>query len=295
MTHTATHTTEQDLDSLLAGLGLVEEQEAAPPVEDVELGETDLEAAVLSAESHEEIIAAYESEEEPEAAIEADSVTDLLDDPTLLLTDSSGSVEEEAAPKKTAEEKKAERAAAREAKKAEKEAKKAEKEAKKKEAGEKTTTPRKHYTSKVERVQDRFGAELGDYCVLEMGDAALTGDELKAKQDETIAVMKEQGVKVQNRMTYLMEFAAGKSAKLNSVANHAFNLLKSEGKLTTGENGNYQTLLRKDYSKASANSMGNNTIAAMRALKIIKAGDKGEYVLNPESLYAIKINSLLGL
>lgn len=192
--------------------------------------------------------------------------------------------EEKAAKKKAEQEA---RAAARDAKKAEREAKKAEKPA---------PTPRKHYTSKVERITDKLGDKVGDYTVLTLSDAALTGDDLAAKQQETLAMVKNAGVKVQNRMTMILEFVAGKSSKLNEVIERAFKLLNSEGKLTVGEKGNFhQNLLAKPYSPAAARAMGNNTLAAMREFKVIAKNAEGEYVANPESLILMKTNQLLGL
>ena len=164
----------------------------------------------------------------------------------------------------------------------------------KKEAKPKTT--RKYYASKAERVTDKLGASLGEYTVLELQDAVLEGDALKAKQDETMKSLKEAGVKVQNRMTFFMEFAAGQSAKLNNVAHMALTLLKKDGKIVTGEKGNFhEALIANPYSVAAAKAMGGNTVLAMKLLKMVNQGEKGEYVANPNSLYLAKLNQMLGL
>lgn len=155
---------------------------------------------------------------------------------------------------------------------------------------------RKHYASKVDRLQDKIGADLGDYTVLEVADGALEGDSLAAKQAETIKAIEESGVKVQNRITFILEFMAGKSAKLNGVISTAFRLLKSDGAITTGDAGNLQVALVKDgKTMASARSMTNNTIAAMRALKVMDKDPSGKYVANPQSLVLMKLNSMLAL
>src|SRR5260370_31863529 len=49
--------------------------------------------------------------------------------------------------------------------------------------------PRVHYENKTDRIKSRLGEKLGDYLVLELNDAELEGDALKAKQDETLAAI----------------------------------------------------------------------------------------------------------
>lgn len=160
---------------------------------------------------------------------------------------------------------------------------------------EKEKTPRKFYTSKVERISDKLGAELGSYTVLTLSDAQLTGDELAAKQKETLEIINKAGVKVQNRMTLLMEFVAGKSSKLNEVIERAFRILKKDGFIKSGEKGNLHADLMTKYSLASARAMGNNTIACLRDLSVIVKDASGNYVPNAESLIFHKTNDLLGL
>lgn len=220
-------------------------------------------------------------------------------DPGAEPTETVETVEDSKA-KKAADKaaKKAEQDAARAAVAAKRKAEREEKAAKR--AAEKVEkpapVPRKHYASKVERVTDKLGEHLGDYTVLTLSDASLTGDELKAKQAETLEVLKGAGVKVQNRMTMLLEFVAGKSSKLNEVIERAFKLLKADGYITVGEKGNFhQNLLSKPYSAAAARAMGNNTLAAMRDFKVIAKDAEGKYVANPESLILMKINGMLGL
>lgn len=199
--------------------------------------------------------------------------------------------EEKAAKKKAQDDA---RDAAREKRRIEREEKAAKRAAEK--AAKPAPVPRKHYASKVERIADKLGDKLGDYTVLTLSDASLTGDELAAKQQETLDIVKNAGSKVQNRMTLLMEFVAGKSSKLNEVIARAFKLLHTEGKLTVGEKGNFhQNLLAKPYSPAAARAMGNNTLAAMRDFKVIAKNADGEYVANPESLVLMKVNAMLEL
>lgn len=270
-----THTEVDALDTLLSDLGLGDESDEIIERAEEEICETTLEAAVASAEAQDVINAHYDSDSEEVTA--APVVADPLESPDSLLSETTEPVVETKA-EKPKKEKKA----------------KAPKEPKPPKAP-KAPAVRKHYASKTERVTDKLGESLGDYMVLEISDAALVGDDLKAKQQETLDTLKDASVKVQNRMTFLIEFAAGKSAKLNDIATKALQLLKKDGKITTGESGNLHLALVEKYQKHSALAMGGNTINAMKSLKMIVQGEKGEYVANPGSLYLATINPMIGL
>lgn len=250
-------TNEADLEGLLADMGFGSD-EVIEPVESV-VGEFDLEkAAVNKLENAEALEGHYNAESDGE-------VTD-------------------AVPPTPAAEKKA----------------KGKKEKKAKPAAEKKApVERKHYASKAERVTDKFGADLGSNMVLTLTDAALEGEALAAKQKETLDLLQNGkegvGVKVQNRITLLLEFVGGKSTKLNEVIERAFRILKKDGFIKSGEKGNLHVDLVTKYSPASARAMGNNTIAAMRNLKVIEKGADGNYVANPDSLVLMRVNSMLGL
>lgn len=151
---------------------------------------------------------------------------------------------------------------------------------------------RKHYANKVERLSDTLGANMGDYLILEIQDALLEGDALKAKQAETLVVINEAGKKVQNRQTFILEFVAGKSATLNNVIQLALNALKANGTVSmNADDVFFQSLLAKPYTMNAARAMGNNTLAAMRLLKMVKATDKG-YAVNPQSVILAKLAEL---
>lgn len=282
----STISAEEDLDALLAGLGLLDEQDVKAEAAETpaELGETELEAAVMSAEAQ-EIVAAHYDEEEPTEV--APVVSDPMQDPSILLA--------EVEAKEAAHELEVKVGVAP-APITDEGAEKPKKEKKAKgEKKEKDAPKRKHYASKEERITDKFGAELGEYLVLEMKDAALTGEALKEVQENTLASMNAVGTKVQNRVTYLIEFAGGKAAKLNEIAVAAMKLLKSDGKIVTGEKGNLFAELTKTHAKSSANAMGGNTIGAMRVLKMVILDGNGDYIPNPQSLYYHKISGMLGL
>lgn len=160
----------------------------------------------------------------------------------------------------------------------------------------KVAAVRKHYASKSERLSDKFGDKLGDYLVLEVTDAALDADALKTKQIETMEMIKTAGVKVQGRAVFILEFIAGKTAKLNGVIESAFKTLAQDGKLTTGNEGNlHHRLLAHPYSPLAAKSMGGNTILAMKTLKVITKSENGSYIPNPNSVVRSAMNSMLGI
>jgi hypothetical protein len=160
-------------------------------------------------------------------------------------------------------------------------------------APKKAPTPRKHYATKVERISDKLGDKLGEYTVLELSDAALEGEALAAKQTETLEIIKGSGKKVQSRMTFVLEYVAGKSSKLNGVIVTALSLLKTDGKLTTGNEGNlFKKLVAHPYSPSAAKAMGGNTLLALKGLKVVVAGTNGDYIENPDSLILMKLRSM---
>ncbi len=269
--------TDLELANLLSELGLPtspDEIVETPAEEIIEPGEFELEAAVNAAETQ-ELVEKHYAEESPDAM--TDAVIPNSPPVTAPKVSRKKLSDEEKEAKLIA---KAERAAARAAAK----------------AARPPATPRKLYTSKTERVVNKLGAELGDYTVLTLSDAALTGDALTAKQKETLEILSSAGLKVQNRMTMLLEYVSGKSSKLNEVISRAIVLLKKDGFIKTGEKGNlHLDLLAKPYSPAAARAMGNNTVAALRLFSVIKKTEDGTYVPNPESLLLIKLSGMMGL
>lgn len=84
-------------------------------------------------------------------------------------------------------------------------------------AAKKERTPRVHYANKLDRIKARHGDNLGNYLVLEVADAELEGDALKAKQDETLAIIDGMGMKVKNRASLLIDWAASRNAVVQSA------------------------------------------------------------------------------
>lgn len=277
------------LASILGELGL-DEDEIVVKADEV-APELDIESAVAEVEQTEALAAAYEQAAE-NAAVTPVNTDELFDpsagviDPAMLLGTPTETVE----PKKTKGKKAAPKKAAPK-KTAEKKEKKVEPKPEVKVEEKKKPEPRKHYASKVERLNDRMGEKLNEYACLELDDAETEVAELRDRLNKT---MKEAGVKVQNRMTFFIEFVSGRSAHLNSVCADAVRVLFAEGKITTGDKGNLHQKLLGRYSVASAKAMGGNTILAMQKLKMV-VGEKGNWILNPDSLYLMKLKGMLAI
>lgn len=149
---------------------------------------------------------------------------------------------------------------------------------------------------KVHRLRANLGDKLGDFMVLTIDDASLPDDLLKAKQDETLQIIESMGVKVKARAALLIEFAAGRTARLNNVIATALRILAKEGQITTGDQGNlFKTLLAKPYTPAAARAMGNNTVNMLRQLKLINEESKQTFVPNPQSLLLAFVTEKMGL
>lgn len=149
----------------------------------------------------------------------------------------------------------------------------------------------------VDRLESTLGTALDSALVLEFADAEL--DEagrasVVAASKETIASM---NVKVKNRAIFLVEFAAGRTDSLNNVIKHAFEVLGKDGSLTMGKEGNLMKRLIEElgYGSTSAQSMGGNTVKMLSMLKVIQAGEKGTYQINPESLLCATVMEKLGI
>jgi flagellar biosynthesis GTPase FlhF len=265
---------ESDLEAAVAGAELAETYAQQPGDKTAEQIEAEKKAANERAKA--EAKAQREREKaEKKAAREAQKA------------DAKAKREQEASEKKAARETEKQRKADERA------AKKAEREA------AKLAKPKRVFfgADKVSRLKHSMGEKFGDYMVLTTADATLTGDELAAKQQETVEIIEKMGVKVKNRATFLLDFVSGKTSKLNNVLEIGLRTLSTDGKIVTGDKGNFHTaLLAKPYAPSAARAMGNNTVAMFRLLKLIVGnGDKQTYVANPDSLLLAAAKSKLGI
>lgn len=151
------------------------------------------------------------------------------------------------------------------------------------------------FSKQSERVAHMLNDKVGEFMLLEVGDAALTGEELTAKNKEVLALFDADTTakKVAEKAAMLVKWMH-KGGELNEVMKRAFTLLAKEGVLTSGDKGNLQVDLGSKYSMGTSRSQANQMFMLFPLLKITTK-EKGKMVANPESLYLMKANALLGL
>ena len=158
----------------------------------------------------------------------------------------------------------------------------------------KEAAPRKHYSDKTERLKDKLGADLAGYSILTLADAGVTDEELGAKVEETMNIVKSMNGKSQIWAVKFVEYLAGKKSSISEVTGRILRLLNKDGFIQTGATGNlYLDLIAKPYSPGAARAMGGNNLAMLSFLKLIQADGKGRYVANPDSLLLLKANGML--
>jgi hypothetical protein len=251
---------------------------------------------VIEAEASAEVAP---TEADIEAAVLDAQIHDINATPAPTSEATSSEVEPTPAPAKAgrkglSDDEKAKRAADREAKKVERDAKRAAAKA------AAAARPKKTYFGdrKVDRMKATIGeGALRDMAVLTVSDAANEGEALTELQDGFLKTLDGMSIKVKNRATYLLEFAAGAKPQLNEIVRRAFEVLHNDGKIVTGDNGNYiQNLVARPYGIGTARAAGNNTIQLLKTLKVIVPGaEKQTFVGNAESMLLGKVNDRLGL
>lgn len=152
-----------------------------------------------------------------------------------------------------------------------------------------------YFSKQSDRIAHRLGEKLGEFMLLEIGDAALTGEELQARNKEVLAAIDGTAKKVGEKAAMLFKWMQ-QGGDLNEVMKRAFTLMKKDGYLTSGDKGNLQEyLLAKPYSLGTARSQSNQVFCLFRALKIANMDGKGKMVPNDQSIILMKANSTLGL
>ena len=150
------------------------------------------------------------------------------------------------------------------------------------------------FSKQSDRIAHHLGDKLSEFMLLELGDATLTGDDLKAKNAEVLASIDSTAKKVGEKANMLFKWM-NKGGDLNEVMARAFKVLVRDGELTSGDKGNLQLdLLAKPYSMGTARSQANQIFMLFPILKITMK-EKGKMVPNPDSLLFIKAKAQLGL
>lgn len=251
-----------DIDALLAEM----EGPAVTATTAVDPTAIDIDS-VVAAVARDEAYAKADTEDDPYTLANPDIEADVTDEAE------TPAVEAEAAAEKPAKEKKA----------------KAPKEPKEKKE-------RVFFSKQSDRIAHHLGDKLSEFMLLELGDAALTGEDLKAKNAEVLAIFdaKTTAKKVGEKANMLFKWMS-KGGDLNEVMARAFKVLVRDGELTSGDKGNLQLdLLAKPYSMGTARSQANQIFMLFPILKITMK-EKGKMVPNPDSLLFIKAKAQLGL
>lgn len=162
-------------------------------------------------------------------------------------------------------------------------------------APKKTTRP-PTFAKTSEKIAHKLGDKMGEFILLELADATLEAEELKAKQAEVLAACDGASqIKVREKMVQLFGWARN-GGKLNEVMRRSFVTLAKDGFLTSGDKGNLHcNLLEKPYSVGTARAQSNQIFSLFPILKIVNKTEKGRYELNPESALFALAKQQLGL
>ncbi|CAM3121808.1 hypothetical protein [Cupriavidus taiwanensis] len=160
---------------------------------------------------------------------------------------------------------------------------------------------------KSEKLVARLGEQVSEYLVLEMSDATLPPEELKAKQDALMAMldMSPTNIARANGQAAVQKKVADKAlmlfgwikngGELNEIMRRTFTVLHRDGFLTSGEKGNLQLdLLAKPYSLGTARAQSSQMFALLPLLKIA-IREKGKMIANPDSALLPQIKARLAL
>jgi hypothetical protein len=151
------------------------------------------------------------------------------------------------------------------------------------------------FSKKSERIKHKLGDKVSDFLILEMSDATLDADTLKARQEQILSdIDTKLAKKVGEKAAQLLDWYS-KGGKLNEIMRRAFTVLVTENELTSGDKGNLQQdLLAKPYSLGTARSQANQVFMLFPFYKIT-VKEKGRMIMNPDSVMLAKARSQLGI
>lgn len=141
-----------------------------------------------------------------------------------------------------------------------------------------------HGNAKSAVLDNRVGGKTADMLVLEYADAALSPEELAAKQ---AAIREELDTKIAKKVAekaimLFKDIAAGVPVQ-NEVMRRAFTVLARDGFMVSGDKGNVQAELITKYSIGTTRSQANQMFCLFPFLKITVRDGKGRQVPNPDS------------
>ena len=151
----------------------------------------------------------------------------------------------------------------------------------------------------------KLGDKLSDALLLEVSDATLDPEMLRAKQEDLLALLNarphnsEGGGSTQKKVAEKIVQLFGwmnKGGTLNEVMARTFKVLARDGEIVSGDKGNlHAELLSKPYSVGTARAQAGQMMAMLPMLKIANKADKGKLVANEDSLILMKVKAELDL
>lgn len=137
---------------------------------------------------------------------------------------------------------------------------------------------------KSEVIMDRLGANSHEYFALELADAELSQEELKAKQEEMLARIDGIAKKIGEKAVNLLSWLAGR-AKLSNYTEQALRLLIEKGKITSKDL--LEHYKARPYSEGTSRSQSQQLMKLLPEMKVGIMDGKVMH-LNPESLIVAK-------
>lgn len=137
---------------------------------------------------------------------------------------------------------------------------------------------------------DRLNGKANEFLVLEDDDLKLEPEDLEKKQAEFMRNLDTNvAKKVAEKCIMLMKDLTQGNKVKNEVMNTAFIILRRDGKLTSGDQGNLQKALMSKYSVGTARSQANQIFCLFPLLKITTK-EKGLLMPNPQSTILALVN-----
>lgn len=143
---------------------------------------------------------------------------------------------------------------------------------------------------KSEVITSRLGANSHEFFALEMADADLSEEELKAKQEEMLARIDSIAKKIGEKAVNVISWLAGR-AKLSNYTDQAISLLIEKGEITSKDL--LEHYKARPYSEGTSRSQSQQLMKLLPEMKVGVMEGK-TMKLNPESLIVAKFQEGTG-
>lgn len=133
---------------------------------------------------------------------------------------------------------------------------------------------------KSEALSKALGAKLNDYLALNVNDAALDDDSLKAKVDAKLTEIDALPIKIQEKVVNFYAHLSN-GAALSNYTKIAVDILVKQGEITS--KSLRDAYIARPYSVGTANSQCTQLMKVLQVLELAHK-DGGKLVANPDSL-----------